>query len=281
MTDTIRSRSVALYAPLGSFAVDRGPAAYAPALCQAIGASLTGLLFNIEANATPSADGLSLSAQEQQARDRDQANAANAAQLEQRCSALSVPARTVTAIDHSQGLINYIADHARLHDVLITGSRRSGPLSDRIMAENLLFETGRPLLVVPEAHDGQFAARRIVAAWDNSRNAARALGDALALLPQIEDVVLLTVGDEKAIRSTLDQADLVASIARRGIAASVEQRSLNGRKIGEALQDTAIELDADLLVMGGCGHSRLRDFLLGGATISVLDNPRLPVLLSH
>ena len=81
MTDTIRSRSVALYAPLGSFAVDRGPAAYAPALCQAIGASLTGLLFNIEANATPSADGLSLSAQEQQARDRDQANAANAAQL--------------------------------------------------------------------------------------------------------------------------------------------------------------------------------------------------------
>lgn len=281
MTDINRSRSVALYAPLGSFAVDRGPAAYAPALCQAIGGSLTGLLFNIEANTAPSAEARSLATLEQEARDRDGINADNAAQLEQRCAAMGVTARTVTAIDHSHGLINYIADHARLHDALVIGSSRSGPLNDRIIAEHLLFETGRPLLVVPAAHDGKFAAQRIVAAWDNTRNAARALGDALALLPQITEVVLVMIGDDKAIYSTLDHADLAAALTLRGVSVRIEQRQLNGRKIGDALQDTAIELNADLLVMGGCGHSRLRDFLLGGATISVLDNPRLPVLLSH
>lgn len=281
MSQTNRSRSVVLYAPLGSFSTEQGPAAFAPAFCRAVNASLTGLLFNIEANAPPPAEARSLAAVEQESRDRDAENAANAARLEQACAEQAIPARTVTAIDHSRGMIGCVADHARLHDALVIGSTRSGILGDRMMAESLLFEAGRPLIVVPPTQAPEFAGKRIVAAWDNTRTSARALGDALALLPELTEVVLVTVGDEKAIRSSLDEAGLVAALSVRGLVARLENRALNGRKIGDALQDTAIELGADLLVMGGCGHSRLRDFFLGGATMGVLDNPRLPVLLSH
>lgn len=281
MSESNQPRSVALYAPLGSFSADQGPAVFAPAFCRAVNASLTGLLFNIEANTPPPAESRSLAAAEQQSQDREAANAANAARLEELCAAQGVTARTVTTIDHSRGMIGCVADHARVHDVLVTGSARSGILGDRMMAESLLFETGRPLIVVPPAQAPEFAGKRIVAAWDNSRTSARALGDALSLLPDLTEVVLVTVGDEKAIRSSLDEAGLVAAISARGLSARLENRALNGRKIGDALQDTAIELGADLLVMGGCGHSRLRDFFLGGATMGVLDNPRLPILLSH
>lgn len=281
MSQTIRSRSVALYAPLGSFSAEQGPAAFAPAFCRSVNASLTGLLFNIEANVPPPAESRSLAEAEQQSQDREAANTANAARLEQLCAEQGVPAQTVTTIDHSRGMLGCVADHSRLHDALVIGSTRSGILGDRMMAENLLFETGRPLIVVPPAQAPAFAGKRIVVAWDNSRTSARALGDALALLPDLAEVVLLTVGDEKAIRSSLDDAAMIGALSARGLAARIEHHGLDGREIGDALQDTAIELGADLLVMGGCGHSRLRDFFLGGATMGVLDAPRLPILLSH
>lgn len=281
MTSFNRSRSVALYAPLGTYSPDQGPAAYAVSLSRGIGASLTGILPNIEANLPRAAKARTLAEAEQESRDRDAANSADAAMLEQKCAGLGVPVQTITVIDHSRGMLSFIADHARLHDVLVAGSARNGLLGDRIMAEGLLFETGRPIIVVPTEHSGEFSGKRIVAAWDNSRNAARALGDALALLPELEEVALVTIGDDKTIHSSLDDATLLASLTGRGVAARIENRTLAGRKIGDALQDTALELGADLLVMGGCGHSRLRDFLLGGATVSVLDHPRLPILLAH
>jgi nucleotide-binding universal stress UspA family protein len=281
VTEPRQSRSVALYAPLGTFSAEQGPAAFAPVFCRAVNASLTGLLFNIEANSPPSAQARSLAAIEQESRERDAANAANVVRLEELCAAQGVTARTVTSIDHSRGMIGCVADHARLHDVLVIGSTRSGILGDRMMAESLLFETGRPLVVVPPSQTPEFAGKRIVVAWDNTRTSARALGDALSLLPDLKEVVLLMVGDEKAIRSSLDDAGLIDVLSRRGLSARIEHRALNGRKIGDALQDTAIEMDGALLVMGGCGHSRLRDFFLGGATMGVLDNPRLPILLSH
>jgi len=168
-----------------------------------------------------------------------------------------------------------------LHDLVVIGADSSGMLSDRLIAENLLFEIGRPMMIVPSDFSGEFTCRRIAVAWDNSRVAARALGDALALFAGIEEVVLLTIGGEKAILSSLDHDGMVRMLERRGVSARVERRDLNGRSIGDAIQDSARETGANLLVMGGYGHSRLRDFILGGATLSVFAHPQLPVLLSH
>ncbi|HSJ78129.1 MAG TPA: universal stress protein, partial [Erythrobacter sp.] len=194
----------------------------------------------------------------------------------------NVPAlSTVTSIDHSRGFFRFVNDHARLHDLVICSSTKEGLLSERLVCEGLLFEAGRPLLLVPHAHASGFAARRIVVAWDNSRGAARALGDALSLLPGIEEVVFLVIGDEKTIDAGIAPEKHCATIARHGITATIEYRNKGGRWIGDALQEEALDVGADILVMGAHGHSRLREFLLGGATIDVLNAVRLPVLMAN
>lgn len=270
-----------LYATVDTFDLDRGAAALALGLCKAAAAGLTGFLVNLDANAPTSAASRSLDQVRDNYRVRAEANTINADALVGRASGLGVSARTVTGIDHSRGIIGCMVDHARLHDVLVIGTDSAGLMSDRLVAESALFETGRPMLVAPATFSGDFAARRICVAWDNSRVAARALGDALAVLPGVEEVALLTVGGEKAVDSCLSGQEAAAVLARGGLAVSAVERELDGRSIGDALQDGSADLGADVLVMGGYGHSRLRDFILGGATLSVLGDPRLPVLLSH
>jgi nucleotide-binding universal stress UspA family protein len=121
----------------------------------------------------------------------------------------------------------------------------------------------------------------IAVAWDESRAAARAVGDALSILSRSVRVSVLTVGDEKALRDLAMSESLAASLARRGYEAQAVDLALDGRDIGAALQDGAREQGAQLLVMGGFGHSRLREFFLGGATQGILTDLTLPVLLSH
>jgi nucleotide-binding universal stress UspA family protein len=111
--------------------------------------------------------------------------------------------------------------------------------------------------------------------------AARALADALRLLPDGGRVTVLTVRDEKALRSPGIAEDLAAALARRGHEARAVDLTLQGRTVAAALQDAARAEGAQLLAMGGFGHSRLREFILGGATRGVLSDVRLPVLLSH
>jgi len=144
----------------------------------------------------------------------------------------------------------------------------------------LVFDSGRPVLLVP------VAARpapldHIAIAWDGSRVAARALGDALPLLAPGGRISVLTVTDEKPLSKTDLAGALAAVLQRRGYAATAIHVAVGGRKIADALQDAALAEGAALLAMGGFGHSRLRDFILGGATVGVLRNLTVPTLLSH
>jgi nucleotide-binding universal stress UspA family protein len=127
---------------------------------------------------------------------------------------------------------------------------------------------------------GSDPVSHIAIAWDGSRVAARALGDALALLPEGGRVTVLTVQDEKPLAGRIAQT-LADSLEKRGIPALIHSVPLGRRKIAEALQEGALESGATLLAMGGFGHSRIRDFVLGGATTGVFADLRLPVLLSH
>lgn len=281
MAHSSSNRLVLLYATVDTFTIDHGATALALGYCSASGATLTGLLLSLDANVPPAEQGRSYGEMEAEFSKRVQANQDNAAALADIASRRGIAAETITTLDHSRGVTGWLADHARLHDLVIVGADRRGSLSDRMIAESLLFEIGRPLLVVPPGHSHEFAVDRLVVAWDNSRPAARAFGDALALFPGAKEIIVLIVGDEKAIPSALDDVGVTRLLARRGINARVVRPELRGRSIGAALQDSAEELRADLLVMGGFGHSRLREFILGGATLSVLDGPRLPVLLSH
>lgn len=153
-------------------------------------------------------------------------------------------------------------------------------LSAHDMAQALVFGAGVPVILVPPSTAARSIAH-IAVAWDGSRVAARALCDALPLLAAGGRVSVVTVQDEKSLSGSGLAHMLAASLERRGYAANAVNIALDGRTIAQALQDTALSEGAQLLAMGGFGHSRLRDFILGGATKGVLSDLRLAVLFSH
>jgi nucleotide-binding universal stress UspA family protein len=175
-----------------------------------------------------------------------------------------------------------LVGHARLHDLTIVPLPAAG-LLNAPYAEAVIFGSGRPTIVMPHdpVRDGVFALDTAVVAWDFSRPAARALADALPVLAKARRVHVVTVTNEKAIESPRSLAELGRHLARHGIDATLESVDAAGRPIGQVLDAFVRAHDADLLVMGAYGHSRVREFVLGGATKSVLARPSVPTLLSH
>lgn len=153
-------------------------------------------------------------------------------------------------------------------------------LSAQDMAQSLVFGAGVPVILVPPL-TAAVAVDHIAIAWDGSRVAARALSDALPLLAVEGRISVLTVQGEKSLSGSSLATTLTAALERRGYNARAVNITLQGRTIATAIQDTAISEGAQLLAMGGFGHSRLRDFILGGATKGVFSDLRLPVLFSH
>ncbi|HEX9489871.1 MAG TPA: universal stress protein [Stellaceae bacterium] len=149
--------------------------------------------------------------------------------------------------------------------------------------EAVLLASGRPILVVPYIGAGETVGRRVLAAWNASREAARALNDALPLLEDAETVIVLSVNPERGIagEGDLPAADIALHLARHDIKAEAAYAVAEDIGVGDVLLSRAADLGSDLLVMGGYGHSRLREVVLGGATRTLLRHMTLPVLLSH
>lgn len=271
--------TILLQAPAGHGHPGCGPSAWALGAAAALGARLTAAVFDADAYTGGPADSGRAPRREGEACSR--AAAATADELRRAAAERGIEARTVTDRSFAYGLPEVVADHARLHDLVVAGVDRAGLLSERAMAEHLVFEAGRPVVIVPADHRAPVRFERITVAWDNSRVAARALGDAMPLLRHASEVHLVSVGGERPFDASLAASEVVDALARRGVVARFEHVDAAGMRIGEALGRQARVRGSDLLVMGAFGHSRLRQFVLGGATRSVLDEPRLPVLLSH
>ena len=173
-----------------------------------------------------------------------------------------------------------LAEYARLRDLSIVPAE-ANELLDQPNAEALIFESGRPVLVLPRKPRKSFALNSATVAWDFSRPAARAVGDALPLLTKAKRVHVVTITNEKRIDSRRSGPELAKHLARHGVDVILETVDAAGRPIGEALEAATRVHDSDLLVMGAYGHSRLREFVLGGASRSMITQPPLPVLLSH
>lgn len=172
-----------------------------------------------------------------------------------------------------------LVQYSRLRDLTILPVP---PTRDQWDAEMVIFGSGRPTLILPEGPARKpFALGTVVVAWDFSRAAARAVSDALPILERAKQVRVVTVVNEKAIESNQSGEELAKNLARHGINVVLDREDAKGRRIGEALQSYTAAHDADVLVMGAYGHSRLREFVLGGATKSLLAEPPLPILLSH
>ena len=170
---------------------------------------------------------------------------------------------------------------ARTHDLCLV-PLGADPDAQRDVAQALVFESGRPVLLFgAQSRVPSGPPDLAVVAWDGGRCAARAMADALPILAAAKAVRVLTVTNDKPGAEASLGAEAVRHLATHGVAATVATVDRAGRPIGEALDAYLAEAGADLLVMGAFGHSRLREFVLGGATAHVLNMPSVAVVLAH
>ena len=171
------------------------------------------------------------------------------------------------------------ANQCRYFDLCLVGLAADNPAA-RMTAEAILFGAGRPTLLLPDATDVGVLGH-VVIAWDGSRVAARAVADARPFLERASRVTIVSATDEKPLPGKDIGERLAEGLRMRGLTVDAASIQAGDRPIGVALQEHALKIGGKLLVMGGYGHSRVRDFVLGGATEGVLADLRLPVLLSH
>jgi nucleotide-binding universal stress UspA family protein len=175
--------------------------------------------------------------------------------------------------------------HGRHADLSVIGGLQPDATSPRfeLALSALLLDTGRPVLMVPVAAKLLVPPRRVVLAWQPRREASRAMHDALALLPRDArvDVLVLDPDVGEAGHGPQPGADIAGHLARHGLQVKVVSLPREGRRTGAVIVDYAIGEKADLVVMGGYGHSRWRQRILGGTTRTVLEQATVPVLLSH
>ena len=172
-----------------------------------------------------------------------------------------------------------LVEYARLRDLTIVSVPDS---YDQWYAEAIIFGSGRPTLVLPEEPLSRpFELNTVIVAWDFSRSSARAVADAIPMLEKAKRVRVVTVTNEKIIDTKHSSEELAKNLSRHGIDVTLDRVDAAGRSIGDVLAREVASDNADLLVMGAYGHSRFREFILGGATRSMLSKPQLPILFSH
>jgi len=185
-------------------------------------------------------------------------------------------------ISTGTNILSTISALTRCSDLVVIGQpdpeHRSGELT-----ADIVLTAGRPALVVPANAKPLDIAGKVVVGWDGSREAARAVFDALPLLKQASNVFVVTVGKGDDIKEAVRNGGvtLAESLARHDVKAEVAMIAKSDSSAGEALNAYVDEQNANLLVMGCYGHSRLRERLFGGATLNVLEHMKVPVLMSH
>jgi nucleotide-binding universal stress UspA family protein len=178
-----------------------------------------------------------------------------------------------------------LARIARNTDLIVVGEpnpAESGT-DETTLVEAAFMDTGRPALVVPYMGAKTLPPARVLVAWDGSREASRAVHDALPLLRLAEEVVVLIVDAAKLGPRFGPQpgAGVLAHLRRHEVAAQVKAVESGGAAIAGLILLQAADENADLVVMGGYGHSRLREMILGGATRHMLERMSVPVLFAH
>lgn len=174
---------------------------------------------------------------------------------------------------------HFLAQQARAADLILTGAVGNREAGSIDVGEAIL-AAGRPILVMAKG-EKPLQAKKIVVAWKDTREARRAVTDAMPFLVHADDVLVVTVEEQDTNAANEGLADVVRFLIKHGAKAHQQTMESNGRTAAEVLVECAVELGADLLVSGGFGHSRLREWVLGGATRSLLVNHSVNRLLSN
>lgn len=155
--------------------------------------------------------------------------------------------------------------------------------TQRAMVDHLLIGAGRPVLLVPRFGRYSEIGTRVLVAWDESREATRAVNDAIPFMAKAQSVTVLSVGSRSDARGgpPATPRDLAHHLARHGIRVESSFDVAGDLDVADIVLSRAADLSSDLIVMGAYGHARLREIILGGATRSILEHMTAPVLMSH
>lgn len=178
-----------------------------------------------------------------------------------------------------------LALHARYADLAIVGQADPDDLDahDAEIPQTVMLSSGRPVLVVPYVGEIAGIGKKILVAWKSTREAARAVNDALPLLRTAQSVTVLSINPEEGVSGDGDVpgADIALHLARHGVKATANHSIVDGVSEGDILLNHASDMGADLIVAGGYGHSRTREYVLGGVSRTLLATMTVPVLFSH
>jgi nucleotide-binding universal stress UspA family protein len=181
--------------------------------------------------------------------------------------------------------LGVVALHARYADLVIIGQKNEEWPSGvgKEFEERLVLACGRPVLVVPYAHDGRAVGETVVVAWNASREATRAVSDALPLLAHAKQVHVIAFNPNRArgAHGEVPGGDIALHLARHGVKVTVSSQEASDIDVGNLLLSRAFDHSADLIVMGAYGHSRLQELVMGGVTRTLLQSMTVPVLMSH
>ena len=263
---------------------ERRSATIAAEIARQFDAHLTGLTLSFEpiipvyTMATPIPTDLIVAAHDQAVEDARLASAA----FERIAAAAGVRFASLTTASIGGDGLEGVARTLALTDLVVVGQQNPDSVEPmrEVMIESILFQAGAPALIVPYAGVTEFKPGHALVAWDGGTAAAHAVRAALPLLALAKDVTLVIIGEQKKSKD-LAGVDIATYLSRHGL--SVEVRSIDNSTgdIGQTILSFASDAEADWLVMGAYGHSRLREFLLGGATRGILSSMTVPVLMAH
>jgi nucleotide-binding universal stress UspA family protein len=202
--------------------------------------------------------------------------------FEQAAKHSGVSYETMTANDSIAGAADRVTRMARRFDLTVIGQAEPDrTAAEEAIAEAALFGSGRPVITVPFIEKKGLSLDQVMICWDGSRAAARAIGDAMPFLKKAKQVEVVIVANDPGKKNEIAGADLGQHLARHDLKVDVKRLTAPDLDIANTLLSYAADSGATFMVMGGYGHSRLREFVLGGATRGMLSSMTVPVLMSH
>ncbi len=180
------------------------------------------------------------------------------------------------------GAADEIGRIARRFDIAVVGqATRDRPGPTEVVDEGVLFESGRPVIVVPFIQKAGLKLDRVMVCWDGSRAATRAIANSMPFLEKAKQVEVVIVASKAAKPDEAPGADLAQHLARHNLKVTLKRITSPDIDVASTILSYVADSNADMLVMGGYGHSRLREFVLGGVTRAILESMTVPALMSH
>lgn len=256
---------------------------YAVSAAEAFGAHLTGIAFTYDPIIPVTGIGyVPVEVVDTQVADNQAGAKAAIDRFAAATSRAGISAEPVVLNASVAGSGEQFASIARRFDLAIVGQADPEANSvEELIAEAALFGSGRPIVLVPYIQKAPLKLDRIMVCWDGSRPAARAIADAMPFLAKAGRVQVVIVSNERGKSDEIEGADMGAHLARHGLKVEVKRIDSGNIDVGDALLSHAADSNADFMVMGGYGHSRLRQFVLGGVTRTLMRSMTVPVLMSH